>query len=172
MSPNELSDLAPLAATLNEESNQLNQTIALLNERISALNLGITVWTETREDNESGQSFQVGFAKVGGDRPVWQLAARLSDFAGSGFYDPFPLLQASRNIRIDGLERVPELLRSVKIEAQRKIMAMREGKKLVGELGPGGAALAATEANPNSPRRTVRTSNPDIPFVTVVEPKE
>lgn len=135
MSPNELSELAPLAATLNEESNQLNQTIASLNERIAALNLGISVWTDTRRDDDTDQEYQIGFAKLAGDGNGWQLAVREKGFSGSGFSDPIPLLQASRNLRIDGLQALPGILAVLKCTAQDKIRAMQNGKKLVSELG-------------------------------------
>lgn len=137
MSPNELSELVPLAATLNEESNQLNQTIASLNERIAALNLGITVWTGTRKDDDTDQEYQIGFAKLASDGNGWQLAVRERTFSGSGFSGSYPLLQASRNLRIDGLESVPGILVCLKSAALDKIRAMQNGKQMVSELeGP------------------------------------
>lgn len=183
MSPNELSELAPLAATLNEESNHLNQTIASLNERIAALNLGISVWTALLTDDEGPDTeYQIGFTKFDMDGQKWQLAyrqrRRILDASGDEFVDdddnphfsvPVPLLQTSRNLRIEGLEFVPELLRLMKMEAERRIMAMQRGKKLVAELESGGSPPAATRTKIGPRRRTIQTSNPDVPFVEVDE---
>lgn len=150
MSPNELSELVPLAETLNKESNDLNETIAALNERIASLNLGISAWTALMtEDEDPDSEYQIGFTKFDADAGNrWQLAyrerRRLLDKSGDEFiedddnphfFHPVPLLQTSRNIRIEGLRCVPELLRQMKIEAQEKIRAMVAGKKIVAELG-------------------------------------
>lgn len=129
MSPNELSELVPLAKTLNEESNDLNKTISALSAEIAALNLGIEVWHPGCEDH-----YQVGFAKVSsGNSEDWKLAIR-SKMQGSIWNDPYSLLQASRDLRIEGLSRVPALLNQMKGEALDKIRVMQDAKKLAAEL--------------------------------------
>ncbi|HTV81498.1 MAG TPA: hypothetical protein VME18_02520 [Acidobacteriaceae bacterium] len=175
MSPNELTELAPLAATLNEESNELNQTIASLNERIAALNLGISVWSQLLDDDdETGQQYQLGFTAIEvGDKKTWQLAYRqrrriydevhddpIEDDDVPHFFSPIPVLQTSRNLRIECLDFVPVLLREMKKEAEYKIAAMRKGKEIVAELG----AVDPRSARQKGPSANVQlaTIPPDV----------
>jgi hypothetical protein len=63
MSPHELSELAPIAATLNKESNEVNRLIVSLNEELAALNLGISVWVATPA--QSDPDCTIGFTSFG-----------------------------------------------------------------------------------------------------------
>ncbi|MGO9445848.1 MAG: hypothetical protein ACLPXB_13870 [Thiobacillaceae bacterium] len=76
MSPNELSELAPIAKTLNQESDDINKTIESLSEEIASLNLGIEVWLGAADEDPE---YQIGFAQVSeGSTEKWQLAVRSS----------------------------------------------------------------------------------------------
>ena len=44
MSPQELESLSAVAKTLNEESDDINKVISTLNEKLSAMNLGVTLY--------------------------------------------------------------------------------------------------------------------------------
>jgi hypothetical protein len=136
-----IQSLAPLAETLNAESDDLNTTITALSEKLANLNLGIEVWFDSNEDSER----EIGFAKVEGSpmngqgvyqgpaKARWQLATKLK----KGFHPqivPKPLEGASRDVRIEGLERVPDIVSRLRNEAQTKIRVMQEAKKLVAEL--------------------------------------
>jgi hypothetical protein len=127
MSPNELSELAPIAKTLNQESDDINKTIVSLNEEIASLNLGIEVWFGADEDPE----YQIGFAQVSeGSTEKWQLAFRST----RSNEDRQPLLKASRNLRIEGLRKTGMILFSLRQEAMAKILAIQEAKNLISEL--------------------------------------
>jgi hypothetical protein len=150
MSPNELSELAPLAKTLNEESNDLNQTIAALNRHLAGLNLGIEVWCGPWDEDTP---FQIGYAKVedgvnSRGTATWELATRsctpvlVKDEEGGDNWEAKPsslgtpqcLLRASRNVRVDGLEVIPEIIRALKARAESRIATIRKAKKLAADL--------------------------------------
>jgi hypothetical protein len=138
MSPNELAELAVLSETLNDETNSLNITISTFNSKIAALNLGIEVWLDS-----NNPEFQIGFAKAptAGDYS-WQLATRSKlfgdEYENEGKDDDWskaaPLLNASRNLRIEGLAMVPEILSQLKSAAHEKIQVMRRAKQQAASL--------------------------------------
>jgi hypothetical protein len=152
MSPNELSELAPLAKILNEESNDLNKTIAALNQYLAGLNLGIEVWCGPWDEDTP---FQIGYAKIedginSRGTATWELATRSCTpipVNGEGGWDnweaksgslgtPQCLLRASRNVRVDGLEVIPEIIRALKARAESKIATIRKAKQLAADLAP------------------------------------
>ena len=146
MSPNELSELAPLAASLNQESDAINPLIASLNEALGRFNLGIEVWLEP---SDSDPELCIGFAKIGEGElkqftdeegiwldyasHKWQLATRRK-MKATGSFDVKPLLKASRNVRIEGLRDAPRLIDQLKWEAKQRISAIQDAKKLISEL--------------------------------------
>jgi hypothetical protein len=144
MSPNELSQLAPLAEQLNAKSNEINETLKLVNDKLSALNVGVEVWLGPWKEDAPGY-FQIGFAKVSDS---WQLATRTCDAEEDqsrlgyeewiavpgtcGFAKP--ILQASRDVRIDTLSVLPRLLAEIKAEISATLQTIEAGKKIAAEL--------------------------------------
>jgi hypothetical protein len=63
MAPNELSELAPIAAVLNQESNEVKRLITSLNEELAAFNLGIVVWHDSPTETEPDCT--IGFTSIG-----------------------------------------------------------------------------------------------------------
>jgi hypothetical protein len=124
MSPS-IEELVSLSETLNTESNDLNKTIAAISDKLAALNLGIEVWFDAELPN-----VEVGFAKVyeAPGKEGWQLAVRYGGKGGS------PLRTANRDMRIEGLRRVPAIVQDLKKEAEARIRVMQEAKRLAGEL--------------------------------------
>jgi hypothetical protein len=144
MSPNELQGLQPIAEALNTESNQINSTIAALNAKLAALNVGIEVWLGLDEDH-----IQIGYAKVD---DAWQLATRYCEdikwvpdlrfddnngdwesVPGTA-YEVTPLLQASRELRIRGLDCMPAIIRVLKSHAEDSLKTIRAAKEMVSTL--------------------------------------
>jgi len=135
MSPNELSQLIPIAKKLNSQSNEINDVITSLNNELASLNLGIEFWL----DSDEAKNFQVGFARVStGTGAEWQLAYRTRNdarFENAGEYQAAqPLLKASRNLRIEGLALSREILVNLKSEAETKLKHIERAKQLVAEL--------------------------------------
>jgi hypothetical protein len=80
---------------------------------------------------DSQMQHEVGFGKVsdGPGKTAWQLASRPR---GSTYASP--LLSASRDLRIEGLKLIPEIVEELKEEAEDRIRIMQEAKKLAAEL--------------------------------------
>jgi len=157
MAPNELSELGPIAATLNKESDDVNTLIAALNEELGSLNFGISIWLPSPANSDPCST--IGFAditdsisftdiidseseyetkRIKQSPRKWQLAVRSyvdddPDPDGPQFVER-PLLKASRNLRVEGLREVPTILRMLKEEAESRISAIRHAKQLVAEL--------------------------------------
>ena len=152
MSPNELSELAPIAATLNKESNEINSVIASLNEELGSLNLGISIWLPYPSKADSRST--IGFTDFREGKPQyrrdengdlweddssfkWQLAIRRRmgpEDAAVTELEYVPLLRSSRNLRIEALQEAPMILRLLKEEAESRISAIQRAKQLVSEL--------------------------------------
>jgi hypothetical protein len=143
MSPNELQQLQPIAEALNAESNDINNTIAALNAKLSALNIGIEVWLGPWKDNP----IQIGFGKY--QESSWQLLTRECgevryerDNWGNESWVAVPerlgidqpLLQASRIIRIEALRLLPEIIDDLKVKAERSLETIRAAKRITEEL--------------------------------------
>lgn len=123
--------LGPLGAKLNAESDDLNQIITTISEKLAALNLGIPVWTEGDEEPET---VRFGFAKVQeGGNSFWALATRLY-YDGEPYQKEVPLTKVSRDLRICGLQEVPGIIDMLKCEAERRLDAIAKARKLAAEI--------------------------------------
>jgi hypothetical protein len=164
MSPYELSELAPIAATLNKESNDVNRLIVSLNEELAAFNLGISVWLPTPTQSDSDCT--IGFTSFGEGEIEqfdddehrsyryssykWQLAIRRKlypvptpNHAGKTVADLLeeqetervePVLKASRDLRIEALQEASTIINLLIETANAKIQAIQKAKQLVSEL--------------------------------------
>ncbi len=116
-----LSELLKVSVTLNQESGEMNILIQQFQDKLRALNIGFEVWTEGRADDESGAHIKpLGFKKLG---DAWMLCVR---------YPEVPLVQAPRAVRIASLQRFPELLKALKVRAEKALESIREAKAFVG----------------------------------------
>jgi hypothetical protein len=121
MASKAIGELAALAKTLNSESNSINEIIVDFNAQLSALNLGIEAWF----DSETAEGAEVGFGKVFVGSPgkySWELAFR----RGSGAE---PLLAAPRDLRIDGISKMDEIVYRLRSEVEHKIDVIRQAKQ-------------------------------------------
>jgi len=153
-----INDLANLSRKLNQQSDKLNEIISSINAKLDKLNLGVEVWldyrpiivgdTETCDENwqptepHRGATL-LGYARVGDN---WQLAikevtlvTKVNDFREEQeeVRDPTdlkPLLQATREVRVRAMERIPTLLDSVKAEASRLLASIEAAEKAAEEL--------------------------------------
>jgi hypothetical protein len=145
MTTQSFDELTSLAKQLNEESSDLNATIMQINQKLAAMNLGMESWFGPWED----EPFQIGFAKVeDGKAATWELATRpctpilKTDDFGIEDWEAEPgssgqaesLLRASRNIRVDGLSLLPQILSDLERAAKNKIDTIRNAKKIAADL--------------------------------------
>jgi hypothetical protein len=136
-------ELAPIAAELNRESDDLNTTITAINKQLAALNVGVPVWfsyfevedpsLSEEEEDRRRPDYYLGFAKCG-DYPneVWQLAYRewVVD-QDETYFRVKPLLTCTRNMRVECLEVVDQIVKALSVKAAAMLKTIRSAKSLV-----------------------------------------
>lgn len=122
--------LSEVASSLNAASNKLTKTVALLDETLKKLNIGLTVWVSFRfrdyeNASERHDTDQIGYCKVNG---VWGIALRRiwGDESRDEYNEDGPWLfnDASRDLRIHGVDKIPEVveeLAKAALSTQKKI---------------------------------------------------
>lgn len=144
-----ISQLSDTASRLNRESDSINSTIQDIQDRINELNLGLEVWLEDSplilEDGPPalGRTFRnglwLGYTKIG---DKWALAVRwvrIEDKVNeigeeyskvTNRNEPIPLLKFSREVRIEALSHIEQLVIALKERADRALNAISEAKKI------------------------------------------
>lgn len=155
----DIKELKSLASRLNASTDALIGTLTQINEKLNALNLGISVWLEgppldsklvEKPAGTTGDVYCVeskdllGYAKT---KAGWGLAVK-SMRIEHGYFEgdrnaPFanpidlgdkPLLESSRGLRVEAIKLLPELIKLLKEEANRTIGSIEEAKKLASEM--------------------------------------
>jgi len=145
--------LSAVAPTLNVASNELTQAVSVLDEALKKLNIGLVAWVpfRLREDDDSPEVFdrdQIGYAKVEGR---WGIALRR--IWGDASLDvhrqdgPWLFNDAPRELRLLGVDRIPELIEALAKEAFNTAKRVQEKTKEVRELADAIEAMA-NELNP------------------------
>ncbi len=150
-----LSDLAPLAQKVNKQSDQINRTISSIHEKLAKLNLGIEVWLDDNLRNAlecSAWSDEASMrvrtiSYLGYDRfdGKWQLVVKevneeyTVDELGEEQVEVVnpeytPLLQASRNLRLAALPKIPLLLDELKWKGKELLDTVKHAEKFAEEL--------------------------------------
>jgi len=116
---NGLNQLAGIPTSSSNDTD-INNMIIMVNEELVSLNLGFEGWVESRNPE-----ILFGFAKLDtGDTAAWQLAVREEEYdkayEPTGAFSYMPLLWASRDVRIEGLGRVPVLLTCLQHHAKKR----------------------------------------------------
>jgi hypothetical protein len=153
-----LSELSPVAKTLNQKSNQINALISRINAKLLTLNLGIEVWLELNDTglqfaaaDESSRATKyrrrdlLGYAQCGKDW-TWQLAVRQEkttyeynqeERQDEAVCEPgytTPLLSASRELRIEAIQNMDALLTMLKQHADHIIKSINEAEAAANNL--------------------------------------
>jgi hypothetical protein len=122
--------LTGISSSLNTASDELTQAVGLLDEALKKLNIGLSVWVIFRSRGndyypECYDLDQIGYCKVNGS---WGIA--IQHIWGDETRDqhnsegPWLFNDASREMRVQGVDKLPELieeLSKVAIETQKKI---------------------------------------------------
>jgi hypothetical protein len=125
-----LSDLKESSQKLNDESGAMNSTIISIESQLVQANTGVEHWLgtddilETRDEDGNRDHAVLGFAKIDGQ---WGLFVRRYGSGG----DVVPLIQASREVRIAALAKMPTLVKMLSDEVNRKLKAIEDAKLLV-----------------------------------------
>jgi hypothetical protein len=122
--------LSGISSSLNTASDELTQAVGLLDEALKKLNIGLSVWVISRSrGNDDYPEYydldQIGYCKVNGS---WGIA--IQHIWGDETRDhhnsegPWLFNDASREMRIQAVDKLPELIEElsrVAIETQKKI---------------------------------------------------
>lgn len=136
-------DLASVASSLNAASDELREVVAILDEALKNLNVGLTAWVKFRDhsdnDPNSYDEDQIGYCKVNG---TWGIALRhiwgRPDWGDHESEGPWLFRDAPREMRLHGVDKIPEVIEALNKEASettKKIEAKTlEVRKLAGAI--------------------------------------
>jgi len=165
--------LSSVAAALNDASDQLTAVVATLDESLKKLNIGLTVWVTFRsrstdiEDAGTYDDDQIGYCKVSG---TWGIALRNiwgnPNWAQHDSEGPWLFNDAPRDLRLNGVDKIPELIEALSREAFSTAQKIEEKAQKVGELASAIDQIAKDEKQGTSavlpPNR--KTHAPSVPF--------
>jgi len=136
--------LSEVAFTLNSASDELTKAVGILDEALKKLNIGLTVWVDYASRAVEPWEYhdeQIGYCKVNGK---WGLSLQRvwgdnqSDHHGSD--GPWLFNDAPREMRLRGVDKIPEVIERLGKEASDTAKRVEEKTKHVREL-----AAAITE---------------------------
>jgi hypothetical protein len=155
-----LKDLTHLADKLNAESDRFNLSLEVIEDRLNALGIGISVrldapsarMTETDwvdETNEGDgtptgrryfESTSLGYGRCGDQWGLLVHTLRQVETADGGLdiYEdepPKPLRRASRELRIKAVEHLEALIDKIRYEASEAVERIEKAKKIAESLG-------------------------------------
>jgi len=151
--------LSSVATSLNTASDELTEVVGVLDEALKKLNIGLTVWVTFSEWSDSydqgitqmaryGKD-QIGYCKVNGK---WGIALqRVSgDDAGPDEpQGPWPFNDAPRNMRLEAVDKIPNIIEELSKEASRTAKIVQEKTRQVRELATAIGQIA-TPPEPNT----------------------
>jgi hypothetical protein len=130
--------LSSVASSLNKASNELAGVVSVLDEALKKLNVGLTVWVTVRSRSDEPQDYdddQIGYDKINGK---WGIALRHIwgnyDFDRHNQDGPWLFNDAPRELRLQCLEKIPELIDALNKEAVATTKKVYESTLIVREL--------------------------------------
>ncbi len=127
---NSYKQLSAAASELNAVSDELGKFVAALDSALKRLNLGIATWLrlESREDGSGNYAKRdLGYAKVGSK---WGIALRMmtgnhNAVDESNNVEEWLFNEAPRALRIEAVEKLPDLFESLVKEAESATRQIR-----------------------------------------------
>ena len=150
--------LSTVAADLNAVSDDLGKSVADIDAALKKLNIGISVWVKVRtwdgDDSRGDLSFwseDLGFAKINGK---WGISLRRVDgdynHPDDESVEEWLFGDAPRALRLQAIDKLPELIEKLNMEAGKTITAI-QGK--LPEVQTVAAALARAAGSSPSDRK-------------------
>jgi hypothetical protein len=145
----DLKDLEPLSKHLNTASDELTKTLESIQQKLNDLALGVEVWLSSSShelervmaDDHVFLITELGYGRLGDG---WALLIRTARWSQHRDEDPEwvleaegdrkPLVRASRKIRVDAVEFIPNLIDALKDEAERVIESVEKAKRIAESL--------------------------------------
>jgi prefoldin subunit 5 len=147
--------LSSVASSLNTASDELTKVVATLDESLKKLNVGLTAWVKFRDRSEAPDDpndydeDQIGYCKVKG---TWGIALR--HVWGNPPWDerhgeegPWLFNEAPRDMRLQGVDKIPELIEALNKEASetaKKVQAKTEEVRALANVIEQVASATAT----------------------------
>jgi hypothetical protein len=129
--------LSSVASDLNTVSDELGKSIAEIDSALKKLNLGVSVWINVSDWDDSRDYFmeQLGYAKVDGK---WGIALRTVEgnynWPDQDVIEQWLFSDAPRKLRLSAIEKLPEMLKKLSeeaVETTKKIKSrLREAKEV------------------------------------------
>jgi hypothetical protein len=138
-----LLSLSAASQSLNEKSNLLNKQILEVQHALQKLSLGIEAYVEiysTMDRSGEKHVYQVGYTRLGGK---WALAAA-DYFTGDAdeTWNEQTLLEAPRTIRIQAVEKFPDLIQKLVEKVNEAARSAAEQAEAAGKIASGLVRIA------------------------------
>jgi len=117
----ELARLQEVASALEERTDDLNDLIDALSDKLNESGVSVTAWIES----EAMVGWSFGFCKVNGG---WSLAAR----KGKG--GSMPLTAAPRKLRLAAMGRADELVRALADKSEKFLGDIEEAARITSSI--------------------------------------
>jgi len=165
---NSYKQLTQAATELNAVSDELGKFVTALDAALRRLNLGIATWLrlESREDGSGNYTKRdLGYAKIGNK---WGIALRTisgnHNAVEDSHVEEWLFNDAPRALRIDSVEKLPDLFESLVKEADAAAKNIRMKTERAQALASALTEQAATAAPPREPT-PVRKSEGTFPMM-------
>jgi hypothetical protein len=131
------SKLKSIASDLNQVSDEISEPVGRIDKALKELKLGVPTWVSiSRMSDEAGEFFEnhdLGYAKIGGK---WGIALRISSGqlgeereSNEWLFDAAP-----RSLRLEGIEKLPELLEKMSGDAAEVVKKVRASLDVANDL--------------------------------------
>jgi hypothetical protein len=145
--------LSTAASTLNAISDQLGKVVSRLDSSFQKLNIGVSGWVRFH-NSHSGDGMQFWFDEVGYDKVngKWGLAIRsasgheaMDEYSS---YEEWLFNDAPRALRIDAVDKIPELFEKLTNEVTASTRSVDKKLKQLEEFASAVSAVVGTEKPP------------------------
>ena len=145
----DLKDLSPLATRLKAATEELNQALSTIENRLNALGLGVEAtldspllelerWTDEEEDGRRAVNVvRLGYGRF---NSAWALLAQTvkwyehPEMTSESLESVAPLLRCSREWRSRAVVAIPDLIDAIKREAETLIDNVESAKRIADSL--------------------------------------
>jgi hypothetical protein len=151
---NNFQTLTSTAASLNNVSNELSNVVAIFDDSLKKLNVGLTVWVDFASGDAVGPSeyddYQIGYLKLDGKwgiglRHVWGDTSIDADNVSG----PWLFNDAPRELRLQSLDAIPRLIEKLSEEASDTAKRIENKTEELRVLA--GAISAVANGHPRTP---------------------
>ena len=158
--------LSAASSELNAASDALGKQVAALDQALKRLNLGVSTWVSIQghDDHDTGQywSEDLGYTRVG---RKWGIALRTTsgnyNYPDGDDLELWLFNDAPRRLRIAGIDRLPDLLQKLIVEANTSTKHIKDKTRKAQEFAE--AIIASTTpVSSRKERGTRQAGNGDL----------